>query len=288
VDGPLIALLTDFGLDDHYVGVVKAVVAGIAPRARLLDLCHAVRPRDVRGGAYLLMAAVEYLPAGSIVLAVVDPGVGSTRRAIAVGTGELTFVGPDNGLLSWALWRLARVGRADVALAGAECCLGPDAAAVVLDRPELWLPRVSTTFHGRDLFGPVAAHLARGVPLRDLGTPTDRVVALPWPTPLPDGAGACVARVVHVDHFGNLVTSVEPGAAPLRRLEIAGRQITALSPHFVSDAPLIALVGSSGLLEIAVPGGSAAAELGVGVDAPVRVWLGAPSGGSHGPRVSSE
>src|SRR5581483_3997367 len=139
------------------------------------------------------MTAVEFLPAGSIVLAVVDPGVGSARRAIAVSAGGLTFVAPDNGLLSWALWRLARLGRADVVIGEAECRIGDAAAAVVLDRPRLWLPRVSATFHGRDLFAPVAAHLARGVPLGDVGTSTDCVAALPWPAPRPDGAGALVA-----------------------------------------------------------------------------------------------
>jgi S-adenosylmethionine hydrolase len=285
---PLVALLTDFGLEDHYVGVVKSVILGMAPDAPLVDLSHAVPPQDVRAGAFLLMQSVEYLPRGAIILAVVDPGVGSGRRALAVQADGLTLVGPDNGLVSWALARLARLGRCAVAAERGQLRLGDGCQAVALDRPRHWLPRVSRTFHGRDVFAPVVGRLAGGTPLAELGSSADRIVALPWPVPRSVGAGAIETAVVHVDRFGNLITGFEPGRDPVERVELAGRTIAGLSRHYVRQADLIALIGSGGLMEVAAPGGSAAATLGVGVGAPVRVWVARPSGDAPEPRVSSE
>jgi len=271
VRAPPIALLTDFGLADHYVGVVKAILAQYAPESPAIDLSHLVPPQDIRCGAFLLMAAVEYLPPETVVLAVVDPGVGTDRRALAVQAGGLTFVAPDNGLLSWALLRLARLGRCSLSIADDRLVLGEDCASVVLDQPRFWRPRVSSTFHGRDLFGPVAGHLASGISLRAVGSPNRWLRALPWPEPRPRPDGSLSARVVHVDHFGNLVTSYEGAGAEVERVEVGGQVIQGLSPYFASDQPLIALIGSSGLLEIAMPNGSAAARLGLGVGAEVRI-----------------
>ena len=257
-----ICFLTDFGLADTYVGVVKAVILGIAPDARIVDLTHDVPPQDVRAGACALLGAAPYLPDDAVVLAVVDPGVGTARRPIAVQVGDRTFVGPDNGLLSWAT--ASQVSR-----------------AVVLDQPRFWRPAVSATFHGRDLFGPVAAHLARGVPLSDVGSPCDAIQLLPFPLVrhTVDTAGGIVAahgEVIHVDRFGNLITSLRTADLPPGPIvALAGHTIDGLVPHFQPTAASaggpIALIGSAGLLEVAIPNGSAASGLGVGVGAAVTV-----------------
>lgn len=258
-----IFFLTDFGLADTYVGVVKAVILSIAPDARIVDLTHDVPPQDVRAGAFALLTAVPYLPEDAVVLAVVDPGVGTGRRPIAVQSTGRTFVGPDNGLLSWAV-------RSDV-------------YAVILDRPRFWRPTVSATFHGRDLFGPVAAHLARGVPLAEVGSPCSEIQTLPFPavrrTFDDDGRVATAqGEIVHVDRFGNLISNLTvPDLPDEPTVAVAGRTISELAPHFqatggaAEGAHLIALIGSAGLLEIAVPNGSAAAALGIGVGASVTV-----------------
>lgn len=269
---PLVTLLTDFGLDDAYVGVVKGVILGINPAARLVDLSHAVPPQDVRTGAFLLMVAVDYFPPGTVHLAVVDPGVGTARRAIAVEAGGACFVAPDNGLLSWALLHLGRTGRADVRVAGEALLLGAGARAVQLADPRWWRQPVSPTFHARDLFGPVAAHLSRGVPLAELGTPLDRLALLPFPEPERRPDGTLRGEVVHVDRFGNLITNLAGPLVPADAVvAVGGRRIVGLVPTFGAGRGLVALVGSSGLVEIGLVNGSAASALGVRPGAEVIV-----------------
>ncbi|HEY8477475.1 MAG TPA: SAM-dependent chlorinase/fluorinase [Chloroflexota bacterium] len=270
-----ITFLTDFGLEDHYVGTMKGVVLGINPDAVFVDICHAVGAQDIREGAVLLEAAAPYFPDGTVHVAVVDPGVGTARRAIAIEVGGQYLVGPDNGLLTLAVSALARRVGAVPAQRDGWLALPPTARGVVLDRPSYWLPHVSATFHGRDVFAPVAAHLSRGVGLDALGTPVERIVALALPAPslTPQGVRG---EVVHVDRFGNLITNLRPDDLPPAPLavEIAGRRIDRLSRTFQDGAGLIALVGSMDRLEIAVPNGNAAAALGVGVGEPVVVRRG--------------
>jgi S-adenosyl-L-methionine hydrolase (adenosine-forming) len=269
---PLITLTTDFGLADNFVGVLKGVIAGIAPAARVVDLTHSVVAQDVAAGAFSLATAYAYFPPGTIHLAIVDPGVGSARRAVAVAAGGYYWVAPDNGLLGYALAALAAGGHLQGEWRDGRWQLGDDARAVVLSEPRYWLPTVSRTFHGRDLFAPVAAHLARGVALDALGTPITSVgaLAMPRPEPLADGWRGVV---LHVDHFGNLITNLPAALLDARdwRVEIAGRQIAGLSPSYAAMPPLGAILGSAGYLEIAVPQGSAAEPLGVGVGAPVMI-----------------
>ena len=268
--GP-ICFLSDFGLQDGYVGVVKGAILSVEPAVGVVDLTHMVPPQDVRAGAFLLMTAVGYFPPGTIYLAVVDPGVGTNRSAIAVEAAGSYLVGPDNGLLSWALLRLA--GTTDLAahIDGDDLPLGEKARAVALREPSFWRPSVSATFHGRDVFGPVAAHLAAGVSLRALGPAVASIHGLPLPTHRAE-QGTLHGVVIHVDRFGNLITTIGPAAvATGATIRIADRTIIGLAPHFQQNAPLIALLGSSGLLEIAVPNGSAAELLGVGVGATVEV-----------------
>lgn len=250
---PLVALLTDFGLADGYVGVMKAVMLGIAPGVPLVDLTHEIPPQDVRAGAWVLHTSWRSLPEGSVCLGVVDPGVGTARRAVAFGAGGRFFAGPDNGLFGYIL----EAAPADV--------------AVVLDNPRYQLPTPSSTFHGRDIFAPAAAHLAAGVPLAMLGTSiaSASLIALEISHPLRRGDDL-LAQVVHVDRFGNLITDIGPDLAPalLARavhLRVGDHEIAAHARTYEegpSGEPF-ALLDSSGHLAIALRDGSAAALLGI-------------------------
>lgn len=251
---PLIALLTDFGMADGYVGVMKAVILGIAPRMPLVDLSHEVPPQDIRTGAWLLYTSWRYLPPGSVCLAVVDPGVGTARRPVAFMTDDRLFVGPDNGLFGYVL---------------AACSASH---ATLLDDPRYQSPSPAATFHGRDIFAPAAAHLAAGISLEALGTPLDpqALLTLALPTPERHAAGT-LGHVLHVDRFGNLITDFGPTLAatilddPQMRLRVGVAEITARATTFAAgpaEAPF-ALIDSSGHLAIAVRDGSAAERLGV-------------------------
>jgi len=255
---PVITLTTDFGHADAYVGAMKGVLLGFCPEAALVDLSHEIRPQAVRQAAYLLSTATPYFPLGAVHLVVVDPGVGSERRAVAVQTGRAAYVAPDNGVLTLALAH------------------DPPRLAVALTNSDYHLPQVRSTFHGRDLFAPVAAHLACGADPRQMGdpVPASDLVCLPSLEPRRRPDGAWLGEVLHIDHFGNLVTTIHyPVSKPQGTIEVAGRQIVKLSRTFADVAPgeLLAYAGSSGYLEIAVREGNAAACLGVDVGAPVEV-----------------
>jgi len=252
----IITLITDFGLKDSYVGVMKGVILDIAPQVTLIDISHEIAPQDVQGAAYVLYTAYPYFPEGTIHLVVVDPGVGSERRAIAVQTPRAYFVAPDNGVLSYVLAR------------------EPVKGMVSLNNPHYWLPEVRSgrpvapTFHGRDIFAPAAAHLARGVPLANLGEPLSEIITFPLPKPQIRPDGIIIGHVLHVDRFGNLITDVESGHIEGKRgltVEVAGRMIEGLGLTFssVEEGELVAYLGSAGYLEVAVRGGSAAQELGI-------------------------
>ncbi len=250
----IITLTSDFGDADGYVGVMKGVILGIAPAARLVDLSHEIAPQAIRQAAYVLGQAAPHFPPGTIHLAVVDPGVGGARRPLLVTTPAASFIGPDNGLFTFAL-----------ALAGAQ--------AWRLDRPAFWLPAVGRTFHGRDIFAPVAAHLANGVHPADLGSPIADALRLPDAGPERRSTGVIGGHIIHVDHFGNLISNI-PGAWVVAGgwcVELRGREIARLSQTY-ADVPigsLLALISSGGTVEIAVRDGNAAAHLGVGVGEPV-------------------
>ena len=246
----LITLTTDFGTRDAYVSEMKGVILDIAGRAgravQLVDVTHDVAPHDVTEGALALDAAAPYFPPGSIHLAVVDPGVGTERRGLVVQTDRELLVGPDNGLFTPFFERAAGW------------------QAYELRAPEYRLAAVSRTFHGRDVFAPAVAHLATGVPAERFGPAVGDPVRLSWPT-VRAVAGAVAGAVLHVDRFGNLVTSIraetlaELGGTP--RIRLGGRALALVGTYGdleVGEAG--ALVGSSGRLEIAVRQGSAAAR----------------------------
>ena len=260
----LITLTTDFGLQDGYPGIMKGVIWGIAPDAQIADLTHAIPPQDILAGALALGRAAPYFPPGTIHLAVVDPGVGTRRRAMAARIGECFFVGPDNGLCTALLDQAA----------------GLPQQAVQLDRPRFWLPEVSHSFHGRDIFAPVAAHLANGVPLDELGSPLPEVVRLiiPQPTPIRQAERrGWRGQVIHVDAFGNLATNftrqhVPEAGSP--RVRIAGQEICGVANTFGEGQPgeLIAMLDSSGQLSLCEVNGSAARRLKVAAGEPVELY----------------
>ncbi len=251
----IITLTTDFGASDGYVGALKGVILNLAPSVTLVDISHAVPPQDVRHGARVLAAAAPFFPPGALHLAVVDPGVGSARRGIALQTPTATFIGPDNGLFT--------------------SFMPQRTACVALTNPATHRHPVSATFHGRDIFAPVAARLASGLPLQELGPPVNDPLTLPTPQPKRLPGGRLRAEIIGVDHFGNLRTNVSLPAGAREGVRVTVGEISLAARHTYSDvAPgeLLALVGSEGYLEIALCEGSAAARLGLGVGAPVEIW----------------
>jgi S-adenosylmethionine hydrolase len=256
----IITLTTDFGSRDPFVGVMKGVILGINRRVHLVDLTHEIAPHDVLEGALALEAAVPFFPPGTIHVAVVDPGVGSNRRALALAARGQQFVGPDNGLFTFLLGE-------------------PGWRAVALENSAYALPGVSQTFHGRDRFAPAAAHLSTGVSLESLGPSASDPVRLPWPEARREGEHL-VGEVIHIDRFGSLLTSVRaedveslgpPGGVTV---EVAGRLVQGLCRSYVDRraGECGAIIGSSQRLEIFAREASARAALGAERGTPVRLW----------------
>lgn len=287
IDSPkaaqLVTLLTDFGLQDTYVGVMKGVMLAIDPRLTFVDLTHGVPPQQITSGSFHLAEVHGHFPIGTVHLAVIDPGVGTRRRAIAVATERGWLVGPDNGLFSGVLAQW------------------PPRLALELTNPHYWhTPHPSQTFHGRDIFAPAAAHLARGVPLMALGHPIDpkSLITLPHHSPqafepiaIPEDLTLATALataedaafpplwvrqgiIQHIDRFGNLITSIPASALPNRPwvVQLEHLQVPA-APTYGAGAPgqLLALVGSQGWVEVAIQGGSAQQILGAKVGQRVQV-----------------
>ena len=257
---PIITLTTDFGVQDPYVAAMTGAILTINPAVRLVDVSHAIRPQAIDQAVFVLAAAWPYFPPGAIHVAVVDPAVGGPRRALVLRTDTATFVGPDNGVLSAALSDELRPATGDSA---SPVGLPAGYRAVSLANERYFRSPVSTTFHGRDIFGPAAAHLSLGVALEELGEPVEQIIALPPFRARLQPDGSLRGRVLHVDTFGNLITDVRVEDLPSRNavVEVAGRTIDGVSATYEPGPDLRAVTGSSGYLEIAVPGGSAAARL---------------------------
>jgi S-adenosylmethionine hydrolase len=259
----VITLTTDFGTGDHEAGVLKGIIWTIAPLVQIADLSHDITPHDILEAALLLWRAAPYFPGGTIHVAVVDPGVGTSRRGIAARLGSQYFVGPDNGLVSLLMSRVEENN--------------DKLSFVHLDQPKYWLPEVSKVFHGRDIFAPVAAHLALGIPLSMLGTSINdpvRMEILP-PIRLPKG---WLGQVIHIDHFGNMSTNLNVShlnPAKEVMVKIRGEQISGLVSTF-GERPvgtLVAMLDSSGLLAISVVNGNAARVLKAGVGDEIEVII---------------
>lgn len=249
---PIITLTTDFGLKDGYVAAMKGVILGICPEARIVDVTHLIPPQDIPAAAYVLESIRQAFPPETIHIVVVDPGVGTERKGIVVRVEDQVLVGPDNGLFSLALRSWVGV------------------EAFYLEVRDYWRPEVSRTFHGRDVFAPVAAHCACGVPLERLGPAAVPEVS-PWSVPVKEGPDLLRGEVIAVDHFGNCVsniTAVDLGETPEPgewTAEISGRRdIPVLETYAdVDPGTPVALMGSGGCLEIALNRGNAAKALGV-------------------------
>ena len=246
---PIVTLLSDFGGKDGFVGILKGVVLGICPQARLVDLSHEITPQGVIEGALVLAAAVDHFPAGTVHLAVVDPGVGTARRPLLIETDTFSLVGPDNGLLSLAAER-STVRR-----------------VVHLDRPEWFAKAVSATFQGRDVFAPIAARRASGIPAEKLGETIAEFARLELPQArrVDDGLEG---QIIYVDRFGNLICNVQPQDVETFRekalsISIGGVQLFEVSPSYASvrEGRPVAVWNSWGRLEVAIRNGSAARQL---------------------------
>ena len=255
----IITLMTDFGIKDGNVGVMKGVIWGICPQAQISDLSHMIGAQNVQEASLILLRSAPYFPQGTVHVVVVDPGVGTARRPMAAKIGNWFYVGPDNGTITMLLDRAEKEHW--------ECKF------VELDNRKYWLPDVSHVFHGRDIFSPSAAHLANGTPLSDLGTEFTDPVRLPLPKPrrLSDG---WYGEIIHIDHFGNIASNIrveDLGSFVQSKAKITvklkGIEIKGMVDTFGErpEGDLVALLGSTGNLIVSVVNGNAAAKLGVKV-----------------------
>jgi hypothetical protein len=263
----LITLTTDFGTRDAYVALMHGVILSICREARIVDITHAVPPQDIVSAAVMLPAVARYFPPGSIHVVVVDPGVGSERRAVALEAGGSYFIGPDNGVFS-LIWEQADFSQGS-----------GSRRAVALTESRFWLPDVSRTFHGRDIFAPVAAHLACGAKLADLGPPVTDLLPAPVPRPVRSGATSLDGEVIIVDHFGNCISNISHDdlaqLGTLAEMEVfAGEQSFGPIRRTYAEVALgerLALFDSNNRLECARRNGNAAASFDLRVGSPVRV-----------------
>ena len=254
---PVITLLTDFGLRDHFVAAMKGVLLDINPQVTLVDISHLVPPQDVFTGAFILNQSCFCFPAGSVHLAVVDPGVGTARKALAVSAGGHFFVAPDNGLLTHVL-------------------NGQEYTAYEITADHYFRKPVSATFHGRDVFAPIAGWITRGIPLHQLGIVLPDPVRLKIPAPKHVQDALIEASILAVDHFGNLITNLAPADLPRAFKVLAGRrEITSLRHTYAQGEPGEAFLvpGSTGYLEIAVKNESASSVLNLKAGSPFGVLL---------------
>jgi len=245
----IITLLTDFGQNDVYVGMMKGVILKINHRANIIDLCHQVQPQNLIQAAFLLETSYSYFPQKTIHVVVVDPGVGSRRKIIAAQSSDFFFIAPDNGVLSWALAREKNL------------------RVVAVENRGYYLPEVSATFHGRDIVAPAAAHLSLGVPLNSFG-PAVEFHELKKPHPRVTKR-AIRGQVIHIDRFGNLITNIHRDhldrLSGQINIRVGSALISGLSHYYAQGRPgaLVALIGSSGYLEIGRRDGRAADALGI-------------------------
>jgi S-adenosyl-L-methionine hydrolase (adenosine-forming) len=257
-----VTLTTDFGLSDHFVGAMKGVIAGIAPDAELVDISHLVSPFDIVDGAFVVAEACRWFPKGSVHLVVVDPGVGTSRRAIVAEAGGQFFVAPDNGVLSLVFAR------------------EPKAKVREVTARRYFLKPVSDTFQGRDVFAPVAAHLAKGIPASRFGKRIEDFYRLASLAPVRTGKRTWQGRILKIDHFGNLITNFSIAEFEALRsrafvFECGQRQIVDLARTFAEVKPgeLSAIVGSAGYVELVTNQGSAAALTACASGAPVELTV---------------
>jgi S-adenosylmethionine hydrolase len=272
--GSIITMTTDFGLTDGYVAAMEGVILSINPEANLVDICHNIRPQNISQVAFVLSTAYPFFPKKTIHLVVVDPGVGTERRAIILRTPSADFIAPDNGALTYVIQQFSSQSLTDdITVRQVE--LEPQMEAVTLTESRFWRTPVSPTFHGRDIFAPVAAFLSLGFPPINFGEATTSVAILPLPQPYQTLDGSLIGHVLHTDSFGNLITNIKgddlPQTKELINVEIGRHAISGLSRTYAEGKGLLALIGSSGYLEVSLKGGSAQAFLDAEVGSEIRV-----------------
>ena len=272
----IITLTTDFGLADAYVAVMKGVILGINPEAKLIDICHTIKPRNIQQAAFVLSTAYPYFPAGTVHLVVVDPGVGTERRAIILSTPSAHFVAPDNGALSYVIAQ-SSVKPRETYLNLERIELPPGLEAVAITSPQFWRSPVSPTFHGRDIFAPVAARLSLGSPATDFGETVTSVTMLPLSYPQLTSENTLTGHIRHIDNFGNLITDIRSDDLPRETqsitVAVSHQLISGLSQTYADGDGLLALIGSSGYLEIALKDGNAGSFLNAEIGNDVTVKL---------------
>ncbi len=272
---PVITLTTDFGLNDHFVGTMKGVILNIAPNAEIVDICHSVQPFDILDAALTLAESYKYFPVRTVHLVVVDPGVGSARRPIIASSDQHNFVAPDNGVLSLMYAREERLHVRHVA------------------SEHYFLTPISNTFHGRDIFAPVAAYLAKGVDHEKFGPEVNDYVRFNAPKPKAADAKTIKGVVLKVDRFGNLITNFTPNDVPALfapqaagfKITVGKKEVTAMKTSYSAGAPgeVFGILGSMGYLEIAANRGAANQLTGAAKGTEVSISLGgalAANGGS--------
>jgi S-adenosylmethionine hydrolase len=259
---PIVTLTTDFGLADHFVGTMKGVILGICPEARIVDISHGVAPFAITQGAFLIAQAYRYFPKKTVHVVVVDPGVGTARRPILLEAAGQSFVAPDNGVLALVHAREKIKVRA-------------------ITNDKYFLNPVSRTFHGRDIFAPVAAHLAAGAAPARMGKRIEDYVRPSFEKPQPNGTGSWSGRILHIDHFGNIVTNFHVDDFPELarrsfRVTLGKYHVDRLARNYAvcRTGELFVIEGSSGYLEVSLNQGSAAQMVDCGIGAPVTLQVG--------------
>ncbi len=258
----VITLTTDFGADDAYVAVMKGIILSTNPEANIVDITHSVEPQNVYQAAFILGYTYRYFPKKTVHVAIVDPGVGSERRGVILKTPSALFVAPDNGILSYVIDELSSTENLTVQYSKDQdlVTLGKGFEAVAITEPRFWRQPVSTTFHGRDIFAPVAAALSLDISPYELGEKITSLQVFPIPKPLVDYQGNLTGTVLYVDHFGNLITNIKKSDLPGKDIliEAAGRLIQGITNYYAEGEELMTIIGSSGYLEISLKNGSAA------------------------------
>ena len=302
---PIVTLTTDFGSSDAYVAAMKGVVLSINPEANIIDITHSIEPQNVAQAAFVLSLCYRYFPTQTVHMAIVDPGVGSEREGIILKTPSALFVAPNNGILSYIIesYQLSAISveNASASLINqvttgiGKITIKKGLEAVAITDPRFWRHPVSPTFHGRDIFAPVAAGLSLGISPYEFGEKITSLHVFPTPRPSLDLQGNLIGHVLYIDHFGNLITDIKSSdlASACRSdpepklraegvassegeespiiIEVAGHCIQGVSSYYVQDEGLMAILGSSGYLEISLRNGSACDFLGMRVGDEIRV-----------------
>jgi len=291
---PIITLTTDFGQGDVYVAVMKGVILNTNPQANIIDINHSIEPQDILQCAFILNIAYRYFPQQTIHVAIVDPGVGSERLGIIVKTPSAFFIAPDNGILSYVIDELCpgvvNAGQREESLQknGFRVAVKEGLEIAAITDPRFWRHPVNPTFHGRDIFAPVAAGLSLGISLYEFGEKITSLFVLPIPKPYSDSQGSLIGQVLHIDNFGSLITNIKNSdllspsgtESPILQerlnespvtIEIAGRLIHGLHSYYAQGEGLMAIIGSSGYLEVSLKNGNARDFLGVGIGEEVKV-----------------